>query len=161
MSRFCAAIVAVLLSAGMGTADLAQETAGPQRDRQVYRSATTAILVDVVVRDKQGRLVTDLSAADFDVAEDGVPQKIDTFARVSHGSDIGVSVAWRSPRKTVAVSQTTTQPEAASAGIMDDATTALVFDHIRPTARWCGRPSHASCRLAPTRRRKRRTAPTR
>jgi len=114
----------------MGAAVLASQSAVPQRDRQSYTSATTAILVDVVVRDKKGRPVTDLSAADFDVAEDGVPQKVDTFTRVSHGSGIGVGVAWRSPGKTIAVTPTAPQLPAASPAVMDDATTAIVFDHL-------------------------------
>jgi VWFA-related protein len=130
MTRSAAAIVAVLLSAGMGGAELGPRTAAPQPDRQSYTSATTAILVDVVVRDKKGRPVTDLSAADFDVAEDGVPQNVDTFTRVSHGGGIGVGIAWRSPGNTVAVTPTAPQPVAASAATMDDATTALVFDHL-------------------------------
>jgi VWFA-related protein len=130
MRRSGAAIVVVLLSAGMGAAELARQTAAPPHDRQSYTSATTAILVDVVVRDKKGRPVTDLSAADFDVAEDGIPQKVDTFTRVSHGGGIGVGVAWRSPGSTSAVTPTTPQPAAASTESMDAATTALVFDHL-------------------------------
>ena len=50
-----------------------------RRSRQSFTSTATAILVDVVVRDRNGRPVTDLTAADFEVAEDGVPQKVDTF----------------------------------------------------------------------------------
>jgi VWFA-related protein len=136
MSRSCAVIAAVLMSVALaaGVANpAASGTTGadvPQRDRQSYTSTTTAILVDVVVRDKRGRPVTDLTAADFDVAEDGVPQKVDTFTRVSHGGGIGVGVAWRSPASTVAVTPTDPEPAAASAAVVDDATTALVFDHL-------------------------------
>ncbi len=123
--------VAVLVSIGMGAAVLASQAAVPQRDRQSYTSATTAILVDVVVRDRRGRPVTDLSAADFDVAEDGFRQKVETFTRVSHGGGLGVGVAWRSPRSTIAVTPTTPPPAAASAAAsIDDATTAIVFDHL-------------------------------
>src|SRR2546427_7902904 len=128
MSKSAAAVAAVLLSAGMGAAELAPQAAS-QHDRQSYTSATTAILVDVVVRDKRGRPVADLSETDFEVAEDGVPQKIDTFTRMSHGGGIGVGVAWRSPGNTVEVTPTTPHPASAST-VTDEATTALVFDHL-------------------------------
>jgi VWFA-related protein len=124
MTRRCVAGV-VLFLAGTWTASLAGQS-GPPRSPQSYTSTTTAVLVDVVVRDKGGRPVTDLSAADFDLAEDGVAQKVDTFTRVSHGSGIGVGVAWRSPGKATAVSS----PPPAPATTIDESTTALVFDHL-------------------------------
>ena len=131
MRKASAAIAAVFLLAALSHAQSAAQSAASPPDRQSFTTTATAILVDVVVRDKKGRPVTDLSAADFDVAEDGVAQKVDTFTRVSHGSGIGVGVAWRSPGKTVAV-----MPEAVPAtpvandALTDDATTALVFDHL-------------------------------
>src|SRR3954467_12194812 len=59
-------------------------------DKQAFTSATTAILVDVVVRDHRGGApVTDLTSDDFAVFEDGVAQKIDSFSRVTRGGGIG------------------------------------------------------------------------
>ena len=63
------------------------------------------------------------------MAEDGVAQKVDTFTRVSHGGGIGVGVAWKSPGKTVS-SPTAAPDPAAHDERADDATTALVFDHL-------------------------------
>ena len=40
------------------------------------------MLVDVVVRDKRGQPVRDLTQADFEVLEDGVPQTIGSFTPV-------------------------------------------------------------------------------
>jgi VWFA-related protein len=128
MTRSCAATAAVLVSAGLGAAGWVPQAAQP--DRQSYTSATTAILVDVVVRDKKGHPVADLSETDFEVAEDGVPQKIDTFTRMSHGGGIGVGIAWRSPGHTVAVTPTTPHAATASTAVIDEATIALVFDHL-------------------------------
>ena len=54
-----------------------------QPERQAVSSNATAILVDAVVRDRNGRLVTDLAASDFDLSEDGVAQTIDSFTRVT------------------------------------------------------------------------------
>src|SRR5712691_11332961 len=40
---------------------------------------TTAVTLDIVVRDKKGRAVRDLKASDFEIFEDGVRQTIDSF----------------------------------------------------------------------------------
>src|SRR5919204_6595173 len=117
--RSAVVVVAVLVSA----APLAQQ-------RQSFTTTTTAILVDVVVRDKHGRPVTDLTASDFQVLEDGIVQTVDSFTRVSHGSGIGVGVAWRSAAKTVVVTPGVDAPTRAAAPAADDSTTALVFDHL-------------------------------
>ena len=128
MTRACVA-GAVIVLAGMGATHLAGQ-GGTARAPQSYTSTTTAILVDVVVRDKSGRPVTDLNAADFDVAEDGLSQKVDTFTRVSHGGGIGLGVAWRAPGTTTAVTPATTSSSPHDSVPTEDATTALVFDHL-------------------------------
>jgi VWFA-related protein len=108
------------------------QSGGAQREQPVYASTATAILVDVVVRDRRGRLVTDLTAADFQVAEDDVQQKIDSFTRVTRGSGIGVSVAWRSPETTVTLKSARAgeAPTATDPLVEQDTTIALVFDHL-------------------------------
>src|SRR5262252_3857775 len=106
-----------LLCAGAVFVAIAQ--AGPQPQRQTITSTTTAILVDAVVRDKNDRLVTDLSSGDFEVFEDGVAQTIDSFTRVSHGGGIGVGVAWKTPDRTLAVTPTARPEPAASAPLED------------------------------------------
>lgn len=129
--RTGAAVAVVILLAALHHAQPSAQSGTQPPDRQSFASATTAILVDVIVRDKKGQLVTDLSAGDFNVAEDGVPQKIDTFTRVSHGAGIGLGVAWKSSGKTVSVSPTgPPAPAEAPDTFADDATTALVFDHL-------------------------------
>jgi VWFA-related protein len=100
-----------------------------QPQRQTYTSTANAILVDVVVRDKHGRPVTDLSAADFEVLEDGARQKIDTFTRVSRGGGIGVAVAWKQNAKTIDVNRSAA-PSPQTSAIDEEGTTALVFDHL-------------------------------
>ena len=102
-----------------------------RRCRQTITSTSTAILVDAVVRDRTGQLVTDLTADDFQVSEDGVPQTIDSFTRVSHGGGIGVNVAWRGPDRSVTVTPAAAvAAQAAAAPLEDAATVALVYDHL-------------------------------
>ena len=50
-----------------------------QQSPPVFRSATSIVSVDVIVRDASGNIVRGLTAADFTVLEDGKPQKIETF----------------------------------------------------------------------------------
>ena len=51
---------------------------GPERPR--FRSGSTLVSVDVIVRDRAtGEIVKDLKAADFEIREDGRPQEISTF----------------------------------------------------------------------------------
>ncbi|MCC7043554.1 MAG: VWA domain-containing protein [Acidobacteria bacterium] len=57
----------------IGVALLAATTHAGQ---QVFRSQATLVPVDVRAVDRQGRPVTDLTAADFTILEDGVPQTI-------------------------------------------------------------------------------------
>src|SRR6516162_5135257 len=51
-----------------------------QSSQPVFRSNVNLVLVDVVVRDRRGNIVTGLKADDFQLLEDGKPQQILTFA---------------------------------------------------------------------------------
>jgi VWFA-related protein len=50
-----------------------------QEPRPVFRSATSLVSVDVIVRDSSGNVVRGLTAADFTITEDGRPQPIQAF----------------------------------------------------------------------------------
>jgi VWFA-related protein len=58
-------------------------TASPVDEQDVVRITTNLVQVDAVVT-KDGKQVTDLSAEDFDLFEDGKPQKITHFSYVSN-----------------------------------------------------------------------------
>jgi len=106
-------------------------------DKQTFTSATTAILVDVVVRDHRGgRPVTDLTSDDFAVFEDGVPQKIDSFTRVTRGGGIGVGIRWKTPGTTRVASPVDAgaAQDSAADQAKDEGATALVFDHLSEDA---------------------------
>ncbi len=58
----------------------AQGTAAtPQDKSQVIRLTTKEVVLDLVVRDKKGHLVTDLRPDELTVLEDGVPQHVNEF----------------------------------------------------------------------------------
>jgi len=123
------ALAACLICVATGMREVASQTAAQRPARQPYASATTAVLVDVVVRDRRGRPVTDLAAEDFAIAEDGVAQKVDSFTRVTRGGGIGVGVAWKRPTTaTVTPPSAGRDPDVAAPD--EESTLALVFDHL-------------------------------
>jgi VWFA-related protein len=67
-------LVAMILACAAATVAGAQVT---------FRAEVNYVEVDAVVTDAQGRVVTDLTQADFDVLEDGRPQKIAAFSLVN------------------------------------------------------------------------------
>ena len=58
-------------------------------DHPVFRTSTTAAVVDVIVRDRTGQPVPGLTQEDFEVLEDGVPQRVISFE--SHTPDLDVA----------------------------------------------------------------------
>src|SRR4029079_12951975 len=52
----------------------------PSQPRSVFKSHLNVVSVDVIVRDKSGAIVRGLTAADFEVREDGKPQDISNFS---------------------------------------------------------------------------------
>ena len=65
-----------------GLAHASPSRSGPRASPK----GVTAVLVDVVVRDKRGQPVRDLTEADFEIVEDGVPQKIGSFTPIFEGA---------------------------------------------------------------------------
>lgn len=59
------------------------QTTPAQEPVSTIRSTASEVLLDVVVRDKRGKPVKNLKAADFAVSEDGVKQEIRSFRVVS------------------------------------------------------------------------------
>src|SRR5258707_8986818 len=56
-----------------------QQTQQPQQPQYRVRVTSELVLVNVVVRDKKGNLITDLKKDDFTLLEDGKRQAISTF----------------------------------------------------------------------------------
>jgi VWFA-related protein len=62
----------------------AQQQAQPpdQPPPPTFRAGINFVRVDVIITDKNGNAIADLQPSDFDVSEDGKPQKIETFKLV-------------------------------------------------------------------------------
>ena len=69
--------------ASTASAQGAQAPASPQGG--IFRSGVTLIRTDVIVRDAEGAFVPDLTAADFRIQEDGVPQQVASLILVNGG----------------------------------------------------------------------------
>jgi VWFA-related protein len=129
-----ARVPAAVLAALMALADpigRAQQQPAPQRAPGAIAEGVTAVLVDVVVRDRRGQAVRDLTQADFEVMEDGVPQAIGSFTPIFDGA---IVTARNTTPPTSAAAPT---PSAGAAPPIDagPAVTALVFDRLTPEAR--------------------------
>jgi VWFA-related protein len=67
----------------LGAVVLQAQTPSPQTP--TFRSEVTHVTTDVIPRDGQGRFIPDLTKESFTILEDGVPQRIDSFALVHGG----------------------------------------------------------------------------
>ena len=61
------------------------QTTDQQKKSEAVTIRSTEVLVDAVVLDRKNRLIGDLTAQDFDIYEDGVPQQLSSF-RVVRGA---------------------------------------------------------------------------
>ena len=95
MRRRTTPLLPLLLAALLATAfarPQPQTTPAPQQrpaqdeeDNDVVRITTNLVQVDAVVTDRDGRQVTDLSAEDFEVLENGRPRQVTNFSYVRVG----------------------------------------------------------------------------
>jgi VWFA-related protein len=73
-----------VIGAALLALSLVPTSASPQGETPpTFGIGTAKVLLDVVVRDRKGRLVRDLRPGDFEVYEDGVKQAVDSFDVVS------------------------------------------------------------------------------
>lgn len=103
--------VAVAGLSAMGNPQPPQPPAqAPQPPRPVFRAGANFVRVDVYAT-KDGQAVTDLKAEDFEVLEDGVAQKVETFehVRISTG---GVPAARVEPRTILESREMAADPRA-------------------------------------------------
>jgi VWFA-related protein len=108
-------LIALLLLASPGQA---QESEAPPSDEAFFeRVAVNIVNVEAYVTDKDGNPVPDLTAADFEVLEDGRPVEVVNFYRVADGrAEISAppapeETAAPEPAATEAVEPPTVEPE--------------------------------------------------
>ena len=115
----------VCLAAALANGEARQQQ--PQRAPGALQEGVTAVLVDIVVRDKHGQPVRDLSESDFEVTEDGVPQKIGSFTPVFEGETL---------REPTSSAPATPAPAAAGSALnAGPIVTAFVFDRLSSESR--------------------------
>lgn len=113
------------------------QTPATQQDDDVIRTRTAEVKLDVVVKDKKGRPVKDLKLSDFEVFEDGVKQKVESFRFVSTRATTGPEPEAKTPGtapttspNTPATTTPATQPARSTPSV-----TALVFDRLSTEGR--------------------------
>src|SRR5690349_10483110 len=98
--------------AGQNPASSQQPPQQPQhQDEPKIRIGTAEVTLDVVVRDKKGRPVKDLTGTDFEVYEDGALQNIESFRLVQRESEIKGN---RGPNREKEISGVSAAPLAAA-----------------------------------------------
>ena len=101
-----------------------------QEQDEVIRVRSNEVRLDVVVKDKKGRPIRDLKASDFEILEDGVPQRVESFRFVSRETS-QVNSESKDGKSPDVPSTTTPAPVRRTT----PAVTALVFDRLSPEAR--------------------------
>ncbi|HTV00744.1 MAG TPA: VWA domain-containing protein [Luteitalea sp.] len=122
-------------------APLVAQDAAPRRATGGDSAGVTAVVVDLVVRDRKGLPVTNLTADDFEVLEDGVPQPVGSF-RLPMAQAIPASPS-AGPTRQQAGPAVPTRPAAppppANAAAPNaraaSSVVALVFDRLSPDSR--------------------------
>jgi VWFA-related protein len=129
----------VALAGGVGLAG--QESADQVAQRAVEETPTqvSAILVDVVVRDRNGNPVRDLKAEDFEIYEDGVRQEIGSMTPIFRKGPTPTAAveAKARPEPPPPAEAAASPEEETTAEVLQDAPEiiALVFDRLTADSR--------------------------
>ncbi len=124
----------LIVTTGLSPAPFWGKTAGqtvaPQDQDDVVRVRSNEVRLDVVVRDKKGRPIKDLKPGEFEVYEDGVLQKVESFRFMSREAAPSKSPSNENPTTTTGAPATPPPPTRSTPTV-----TALVFDRLSPEAR--------------------------
>jgi VWFA-related protein len=125
------------LAAGLiamtASAPAAQQPGTSQPQRPRFGTSTAAVVVDVIVRDRDGNPVVDLTRDDFEVFENGMPQRLVDFERVLPGSVAQAPESATSNRTADAAAPVT---DVSASGLRGQAVTAIVFDWLSEQPRY-------------------------
>src|SRR5216683_589218 len=86
-----------------------KETKKSAEQDDVVKVTSNLVSLDVIVKDKKGKAVTDLNAEDFSISENGVPQKIEFFDSTLSGST-GVGEPAKAGETTIVSTRPTPRP---------------------------------------------------
>ena len=110
-----------------------------QRADGTVKSGVTAVLVDVVIRNKHGMPVRDLQRSEVEIVEDGASQTIDSFTPVFEAEVPSTTTPTPAPGPAAAGVGTGLTAADADAATLSAAKltpiTALVFDRLSPEGR--------------------------
>jgi VWFA-related protein len=133
--RPLALALAALLATGPALVRPAQ---APAPTPPTFAVGTSAVAIDVVVRDKKGQLVKNLTAADFEITEDGAKQQVESFTIVARGAEAlpeAPSAATPAPSAPAPPAPAATPEVPATEAPDSPAVVALVFDRMSPGGR--------------------------
>ncbi len=86
-------VFVIFLLAAAAATGVAQQTPAPaQGDQAKFETGTQEVVLDIVVRDKKGKLVRDIDSKEVEVTEDGAVVKPRSF-RLVEGSEEGKKIA--------------------------------------------------------------------
>ncbi len=140
MKRFAV----MFLTAALVLPALAQDQSRPSRQDDKVAVGTVEVLLDVVVKDKRGRAVTDLAMADFEILEDGLKQPVESFRLISRnpageaGKTVSTPTATEpntSPASTASGPSTPAKPASNATPDVGVSVVALVFDRLSQDGR--------------------------
>jgi VWFA-related protein len=138
-------VMSLLMTSVLSLAPIAGQSQDPKEPRKVsdddvIRISSNLVNVDVTVRDKKGKAITDLKAEDFTLTENGVRQNIEFFdSTLSGGSDPGQastsSVATRTgpnslPRNIISLVLDGQTTDAANLTHVREGMTKYIREHI-------------------------------
>lgn len=125
-------ILSLLLVVSTGFSPVLTHGQTPAQDQDdIIRVRSNEVRLDIVVKDKKGRPVRELKQADFEVFEDGVPQKVESFRFVTReAAPVKAETKDNNVAAAPPVTTTTARPPRATPTVI-----ALVFDRLSPEAR--------------------------
>ena len=120
----------LIITVGLAPTLVCGQTSPAQDQEDVVRVRSNEVRLDVVVKDKKGRPIRDLKSSDFEVLEDGVAQKVESFRFVTRETTVPGTPEAKDNKSAPAPNTISIPPKRSTPTV-----TALVFDRLSPEAR--------------------------
>jgi VWFA-related protein len=137
LNRFTAFLLvpSLALAPVLGVAGPQASAAPPTPEIPTFGIGTSAVTLDVVVRDKKGNAVHDLGPADFEVFEDGVKQHVASFQVFGRPLERSAAIVPKPAAPALTPAPVAVAPAPAPATQMRPQVIAFVFDRLSADAR--------------------------